>query len=319
MVNMKKFFVVLFMMIIITVQSFVLVLGSDFNADDTVFDEVTVKLDALGIIERYDDPIKLDETVTRGEMITIVVRLLGLGDLGGSTDQSALVDIAVNSGIISGYGNGELGLDDSITYEQAVKMLVNAVGYDVYAQGKGGYPTGYLIVGAENGITKGVYANVGEQINRKIAASLSYKKLNVDLMERVGSGNDERFSVIRNRTLLTERLNVEENSGILTATSETELVKAKSTLKDDEVKIGDSIYKIGKTDAKKYLGYEVDFYAKESEGRNYKELIFIEKKPNYNNTITVKADSIDRENTTRRNFVNSKEEGYLKDAKDIKI
>ena len=57
-------------------------------------------------------------------------------------------------GVTGGIGNGMFGPEDPVTYEQAVKMIVSALGYDLVANNKGGYPTGYLAVASSEGITK---------------------------------------------------------------------------------------------------------------------------------------------------------------------
>ena len=46
----------------------------------------------------------------------------------------------------AGYGDGNFGPDDTVTYNQAVKMVVSALGFDPMANSKGGWPTGYLVV-----------------------------------------------------------------------------------------------------------------------------------------------------------------------------
>ena len=44
-------------------------------------------------------------------------------------------------------GNGtEFLPGNTVLFEEAVKVMVSAAGYQIYAAGKGGYPTGYMAV-----------------------------------------------------------------------------------------------------------------------------------------------------------------------------
>ena len=50
----------------------------------------------------------------------------------------------------------EFDPDANVTYVQAQKMLVSAIGYETYAQAQGGWPTGYKTYAASLDITKGI-------------------------------------------------------------------------------------------------------------------------------------------------------------------
>lgn len=51
-------------------------------------------------------------------------------------------------------------------------MLVNAVGYEYYAESTGGYPNGYMMYGARLGLTFGVTFAYHDSVTRKDAAIL---------------------------------------------------------------------------------------------------------------------------------------------------
>ena len=59
----------------------------------------------------------------------------------------------VGRGILSGYGDGTFGPDDTVKYEQAVTMIMRTLGYDPFAANNGGYPTGYLAAAQRYGVT----------------------------------------------------------------------------------------------------------------------------------------------------------------------
>lgn len=50
----------------------------------------------------------------------------------------------------------EFDPDANVTYVQAQKMLVSAIGYETYAQAQGGWPIGYKTYAASLDITKGI-------------------------------------------------------------------------------------------------------------------------------------------------------------------
>ena len=47
--------------------------------------------------------------------------------------------VAYDLGIVGGYGDGNFGPKDPVTYEQVVKMLVCALGYEQSAKENGGW------------------------------------------------------------------------------------------------------------------------------------------------------------------------------------
>lgn len=124
------------------------------------------------------------KTVTRAEMATIVCRMLGeTENLPNSTVftdvpvghwANAYVGKAAELGIVSGYGGGIFGPSDPVTYEQAVTMIVRAVGDNDAAIRYGGYPDGFLITAAESYFLEGVFAEKGEPLSRGDIAVIVY-------------------------------------------------------------------------------------------------------------------------------------------------
>ncbi len=128
-----------------------------------------------------------ESTITRAEAAVIMCRMTGVGDILEST--SVFTDVppehwaaeyiskAAELEIISGYGDGKFGPDDPVTYEQMVKMLVSAWGYDDLAQKSGGYPEGYLSVAEEFNIISDIPLKTGEYAVRKDVAVMVYNSI----------------------------------------------------------------------------------------------------------------------------------------------
>lgn len=122
--------------------------------------------------------------VNRAEMATIVCRVLGqtenLSKSNVFTDvpmehwANANIGKASELGIIGGYGNGKFGPGDQVTFEQAVTMVVRAIGEGDRANSNGGYPNGYLLVAQEKNLLNGIQAKQGQGLVRGSVAVLLY-------------------------------------------------------------------------------------------------------------------------------------------------
>ncbi len=206
---------------------------SDVEAGTKVSEAVGI-LSNLGILTGFEDgTFKPEETVTRAQMAAIICRTLGYEDQAQSSMgttvfndvaadhwASGYVNVAQAQQIINGYGDGNYGPEDLVTYEQAVKMIVSALGYDLAANAKGGYPTGYLAIASAEGITKNANGRVGDAAARGTIAVLVYNSLEVRLMDQTswstGADGDKYGKTYD--TILSKYLEVRKWEGIVTAT-----------------------------------------------------------------------------------------------------
>ena len=125
-----------------------------------------------------------DKIVSRAEMATIICRMLGKTE--NLTTSNVFTDVPINhwanayigqaaaSGIVGGYGNGKFGPSDTVTYEQAVTMVIRAINKEDSAINLGGYPTGYLLAAEANGLLKGIQSEQGQGLVRSSVAVLLY-------------------------------------------------------------------------------------------------------------------------------------------------
>lgn len=140
-------------------------------AEDASYAQAVQELSALGVVSGFEDgTFRPDELVTRAQMSKFIVDALAETEQAeASKAVTQFADVAedhwakgyINQGVadtfISGYGDGNFGPDDNVTYAQAQSMLVRAIGYQTYAEGSGGWPNGYKTWAASQGITKGIY------------------------------------------------------------------------------------------------------------------------------------------------------------------
>lgn len=126
-----------------------------------------------------------DQAVTRAEMATILCNMLGETE-NLSTDGSVFTDVpadhwanryvvkAAELGLVSGYGNGKFGPSDQVTYEQAITMIIQAIGLGDIAAEKGGYPDGFIWVANDYGYNKNVKSTKGASLRRWEVATMIY-------------------------------------------------------------------------------------------------------------------------------------------------
>ncbi len=296
---------------------------SDVASTATYADAVNL-LSNLGIITGYEDgTFKPENTVTRAEAATMMVRMLGLSDdvVKGDTIftdvdanhwASGYINVAVNAGIINGMGDGTFAPEAPVTYGQIVKMIVCALGYEPVAAGNGGWANGgYLVAGSKAGFTKGVNGSMDSAASRATVAMLMYKALEVELMEQDSYSTGimgDVFRVQENKTILSEYLELEKVEAVVTETylSNTEyeegdntvtLVITKTFVDEDEE---DVLYEVGDvvedfvaegTDAATLLGYSVVAYVGENEdGDN--AIFAISAKAGKNTVVTLDAELI---------------------------
>ena len=263
----------------------------------------------LGLIKGYEDgTFKPEGEITRAEFAAIVVRLLGQeAQAAGAKASTQFVDvpadhwaagyvnIAVQAGVINGYGDGNFGPEDLVEYQDAITMMVRALGYEP-AIGSAGYPTGYLTKAGELGLTTGVNGSNGVAANRGAVAQIAFNALDVPLMTQSGYGTftqfviNDGYSHIK-RTLLSENHSTVKLQGTVmtssdaTSTSTTAdsyvMVKVTDGLRnkfeigpvtytdpeDKEEKIKYREYKMftGASDAMNYVGKKVIVFAEYDE------------------------------------------------------
>ena len=249
--------------------------------EGTYVSEAVTVLSNLGILNGYEDgSFKPEATVTRAEMAKIVCETLGYDNMGTSKTlfddvspkhwADGYISTAYGLGIINGYGDGKFGPEDTVTYEQAVKMVVCALGYEPMAANKGGWPAGYTSVAANIGLTKGMSSSARGDI-----AVLIYNALTTPVMEQTSYGSDVRYEILDGagnkeyKTILTKR-DIYIATGIVGDTFNKDEIKFEVTRdsKDGEFEASkrEITFLIGDSDIANYTHQEVEVYVAEDDG-----------------------------------------------------
>lgn len=233
MTNLKKTLAVVLAFAMILSMGAVSTFAYTDVAEGTIVSEAVDILSGLNILTGFEDgTFRPDETVTRAQMAAIICRTLGYEDQAQSSMGSTVfndvaadhwasgyINVAQAQQIINGYGDGNYGPEDLVTYEQAVKMIVSALGYDLAANAKGGYPTGYLAIASAEGITKNANGKVGDAAARSSIAVLVYNALDVRLMDQELWSTDGTDTYEKSKeTILSQYLDVTKWEGIVVGT-----------------------------------------------------------------------------------------------------
>ncbi len=282
---------------------------------DTKYAEAAELLGALGIMvgDAEDGAFRPDDPILRSEMSKVAVYSIGLEDVvkssNGTTNYpdvpsdhwaTGAINVADQQGLVIGDSEGTFRPDDYVTFEEAVTIIVRALGYEPAAEDRGGYPTGYMYIASSNQLLRGIDAVSADPAKRGDIAQLVFNALTVNLMEQVGYGSETRYEVV-DKTLLYDRLNVEKAYGQITGSDETTLTGG-STTADDRIQIGEQTYLEGDTGAAQLLGYNVLYYARIDKTSDEKTLILVTEQPNKNNTLALNSSDISNvsdDDTTR--------------------
>ena len=251
------------------------VFGREFS--DITGHEHSSAINLLGnleIINGYEDgTFRPDNNITRAEFLTMILRTLEFEgwsetyaensrftDVFVSDWSAGIINLSHELGFVNGYEDGTFGGNNNIIYNEAVKILVSVLGYDVAAQSRGGYPSGYLLQAASLGLLKGVSASQ-DIILRGTAAEMIYNALEVDIME--GEYGAE-ITYRRGQSTILGNNHIRTFTGIVTGAFGTEY-NAKRVMARNEVEISGITYTTGLTGLSKYIGRSVKVYVKDTE------------------------------------------------------
>ena len=189
----------------------------------------------LGIVEGYTDgTFKSGNNVTRAEFAAMITRALAIPEsaLAGYTSTNfkdaagygwavKYLGFCESRGIMIGDGNGNAMPGRTVTVNEAMTMVLRAIGYTNNSSVLvGSWPANYVSLGQ----TLGLYEDVATAvtINRGSAAQVIYNALPVALVQVATDGTTSKIVADRDeddnpiyRTLLTAGLNCTQKKGIV--------------------------------------------------------------------------------------------------------
>ena len=179
-------------------------------------------------------------------------------DVTAEHDAYAYISYLVDEDILHGYDSQTFMPDKEISYDEAVKLCLNALGYETYAGIIGGYSDGYLNLADKIGLDIDVEDT--NSLNFGEASELIYKMLNSYYVE-VGKLSADGIGFNESSDTLMEKVfDIEYGKGQVTAIKNG-YVYGMSVYETDDILIDYVPYKTTQTDLFDLLGVEVDYYS----------------------------------------------------------
>lgn len=173
-----------------------------------------------------DGALRLEEEVTRAEMAKMIIASLGLSgtaslpcdtsfeDVTSAYWASGYIKAAQAQGIIHGKTETTFAPEDHVTNEEAVKMIVCALGYGEMAESRGGYPFGYMMQADKLGVLKDLDLVGADAALRGDIATMLTNALDIPLMVQVGFGAEVTWQILDGKNdvpKMTWRTNLKAN------------------------------------------------------------------------------------------------------------
>jgi len=146
--------------------------------------EAAQELGKYGIMQGDPDGnLRLGDSISRAEFAKMIMAAKKPGSYAPTSTQftdvteahwaSGYIAACVEDKILNGLGDGTFAPNAPVTHEQAVKMVVCALGYGAVAEQLGGYPGGYFSVAMKHNLLTGVRQGAQPATRGEIAVLLA--------------------------------------------------------------------------------------------------------------------------------------------------
>ncbi len=275
---------------------------SDVPASHHYYDAIT-NLSSEGILDGMGDGTFAPESpVTRAQFTKIICYALSVGNLTYSEEERSIftdlapehwaannIVTAYKQGIINGMGDGTFAPEAGVQYEQAVKMVVCALGYSqTRAEALGGYPGGYMSLANQAKILKGITdAKMYEVMNRGAVAQLIDNMLDAEQIQ-----DGQPSGSLREEVSTSKKYEGQVVAGYGVALYDDVELNA---CRKNEILVGSKAFDISELkgfDIYNYLGRSVTVYYEEESGVTVDVASSIALQPRKNETVKIELDMI---------------------------
>ncbi len=234
---------------------------TDLTSEHDAFEAVNV-LGKLGVINGYEDgSFKPENNVTRAEFTAMLLRTRGMGSIGStSIENPPFPDVTTSDvswaignirtaqgmGVINGYEDGTFRPKNNVSYEEAIKMMVCALGYENFGVAGNEWYSKFVMTANTLGFLENSGGTIGTPATRATIAKMLYNCLEINLAEN----NEET-----DKTILENDLKLKKKTGIIASNNVTSLSKPDTQLRENEIEI-DAPTDDGKSSS--VLVYQVD-------------------------------------------------------------
>jgi len=256
-------------------------------------------LKAVGIIDA-EASYEPEKVVTRAEFVKLALSAMNMhpgadtrqifADVDVKSPYAPYINAAYDMRIISGSGASNFEPDSPVTLPAAVKILCGILGYSELAELNGGFEVGYFTYASKYDVLDGFDTASFDRstpLNFSQIMLLMSNALRANVLENGGVSTGIEIKNNEN-TLLSLYFDIYEATGIVNANAFTSLLSDETNLDEDQVEINDVTYVCGLSGVENYIGYELDFYYKDSGSGKCPEIVWFELSEN---TYVVEVDS----------------------------
>jgi len=284
------------------------------SSDSSKYKSALEFLRMLDIVNAEEREAK--QTVSRSDFAGMIVKAFAgkpgeyqniFTDVQTSSSNAGYIQTAYNLGIINGNGTGAFSPDEPVTYAAVIKMAVAGLGYSRIASAFGGFPTGYLVVANDIGLTSGVGGSWNDPVSFADVCIILYNLLNSDVCDITGVSSD---SVTQARqygvTPLIRNFGLTKIEGIVKTSGHASML-ADADINRSQLTIGTRTFTLNVPSPQKYIGRDVVAWYGDDE---IVTLVYV--KPQ-NSSVVIPVDEVDNFNNyelTRYITGNNKEVNY---------
>lgn len=240
-------------------------------------EEAADLLNMLQIVKKVESDIDNNEEVSRAQFAVYIARITGIDEYEGVAERyfmdvsnthwaAPAISALLKKGYISEPADKRFRPDDPISGNEAIKLLVCALGYNEYAKVAGGYPAGYLNVARELEL----YKNAGNSvtITHREAVMLIFNTIMANRYNLEGVIGDEIKFATTDKNILEERYNISWHEGCLNGVNGFSI--SGEAIKNEEIMVGKNKFRVDDMDLYSMLGRNVRvFYKMDSFDEDY--------------------------------------------------
>ena len=268
----------------------------------------------LGFItDYYDYNTVTSEYVSRGDFARIAARIVNADEYGA--DGQYYYDVPKNHyaygsisaltemGILNGVEEKRFEPEKPIELGQVYKVLLTLMHYNISADLRGGYPSGYMSIASELDLK--VKGSAESPVTRGDMFTIVYDAMKTKMIAvNFEGGNDISYDE-GDETLLSFYHDIYYDEGTVKAASGMSLT-GKVLAKDDDVQIDNDVYKT-ELIMEDYLGEEVEFFYRKDDVNETNTVLWA-KSTGKTDVLEIEADFVDEfnKNTFELKYLNSK-------------
>lgn len=281
-----------YLLILSTLLSFTVLAEDITNENVTLGRKYTEELNFLNSIGVSSLDILSKDTLTRGEFTSLIINTFYpenifdvsvwgeevFTDVTSSHPYYAEIKAAKDLEIVNGTYNNDFLPDDIINYQDAIVVIIKALGLKYYAVANGGYPTGYYAAAGSFEILKGI-SNSETVLTGDVASKLLYNALfsaYADITS-VNSEGELGLTVSPDKNLLLTKYNISKYDAKVISTPLSAIEGAKTELGTVVLKLNDgskfSVY-AKDNDIQFELGKKVTAYVKRNKDTGREEIVY---------------------------------------------